>query len=348
MHKRLRILALETSCDDTGAAVMEGRAVLSNAVSGQSVHGRFGGVVPELASRAHIQLIVPVVESALEQAKISPSDLDAVAYTRGPGLLGSLLVGASFGQSMAQALGIPALGIHHLKAHVLAHHIEGVHPEPPDFPYLALTVSGGHTQLLKVHDPERFEILGQTIDDAAGEAFDKAAKMIGLPYPGGPLIDVLSEGGDPLAFSFAKPRLEGLNMSFSGLKTSILYTLRPLLAQDPDFLVQKRADLAASIQHSIVAVLVERSVAALRQTGLRTLVLSGGVAANRALRAALSQAIEREGGRLLVPPLAYCTDNAAMIGIAAVVQGAHGALANPLSSLPIRARIPIDEEFQRQ
>lgn len=327
---------------------MDGRTVLSNAVSGQSVHGRFGGVVPELASRAHVQLIIPVVESALEQAKISLSDLDAVAYTRGPGLLGSLLVGASFGQSMARALGIPAVGIHHLKAHVLAHHIEGVHPEPPDFPYLALTVSGGHTLLLKVHSAERFEILGQTMDDAAGEAFDKAAKIIGLPYPGGPLIDALSEGGDPLAFAFAKPRPEGLNMSFSGLKTSILYTLRPLIAEDPSFLETRRADLAASIQHSIVGVLVDRSVAALRQTGLRTLALSGGVAANRALHAVLKKAVEREGGQLLVPPMAYCTDNAAMIGIAAVVQAERDGLKKTSVALPVRARIPIDEEFQHQ
>ena len=290
-----------------------------------------------------MQNIVPVVDLALKQAKIRPSELDAVAFTRGPGLLGSLLVGASFARSFAISLGKPYLGVHHIKAHVLAHHIDGVHPEPPEFPYLALVVSGGHTLLLKVAGFDRFEILGQTLDDAAGEAFDKTAKILGLPYPGGPLLDRLAESGNPEAFRFSKSRTEGLNFSFSGFKTSVLYTLRPLMERDPDFVKKNLADLSASIQKNICDVLVERTLEACAQTGLQTVALAGGVAANRRLRSELSSALEKRGVNLLIPPLAYCTDNAAMIGISAVMALESGRIPTSLSTGDIRARIPIDE-----
>ncbi len=343
MNRIFKVLAIESSCDDTGAAVLKGRSVCSNVVSSQTVHGEFGGVVPELASRAHVQNIVAVVDLALKQAKIRPAEIDAVAFTRGPGLLGSLLVGASFARSFASALGKPSFGIHHIKAHVLAHHIEGVHVQPPEFPYLALVVSGGHTQLLKVHDFELFEILGQTLDDAAGEAFDKTAKILGLPYPGGPLLDRLAEEGNPEAFRFAKTRTDGLNFSFSGFKTSVLYTLRPLIEKDPAFVQNHLADLCASIRKNICDSLVERTLEASAMTGLKTVALSGGVAANRLLRKELAAALEEHGARLLVPPLAYCTDNAAMIGIAAVLRLESGKTERTFADSLIKPRIPIDE-----
>ena len=311
------ILGIESSCDDTSAAVIRDRRLLSNVIAGQDVHRKYGGVVPELASRAHQQNIVPVVDSALKEAGITRQELDAVAFTRGPGLLGSLLVGSSFAKGFTAALGIPMIEVNHLQAHILVHFIQSeISPGPsPLFPFLCLLVSGGHTQLVRVRDHHGMEIIGRTIDDAAGEAFDKCAKLLGLPYPGGPHVDRLARDGDPLRFSFSKPRLEGFDYSFSGLKTSFLYFLRDNLKKDPDFIERNKADLAASLQKTIIDILLDKLRQASRKTGIRQIALAGGVSANSALRLAMEQESLKFGWEVFIPPLSYSTDNAAMIAI---------------------------------
>ena len=310
------ILGIESSCDDTSAAVLKDRQILSNVIANQDIHKSFGGVVPELASRAHQQNIIPVVEVALREAKIQKNQLDAIAFTRGPGLLGSLLVGTSFAKAFAMGLNIPIIEVNHLKAHILAHFVEVTPGDPhPEFPFLCLTVSGGHTQIVKVNSPSDMEILGKTIDDAAGEAFDKAAKIMGLPYPGGPEIDKLAKSGNPKAFPFSEPKIQGLNYSFSGLKTSFLYFLRDQLKLDDDFIEKNKADLAASIQHTIIRVLLSKLRRATRETGIREVAVAGGVSANSELRKQVLAMAEKERWKVFLPGLQFTTDNAAMIAI---------------------------------
>lgn len=315
MREQPYILAIESSCDDTGAAVLHGNKVLSNIVASQAVHEAFGGVVPELASRAHQQNIVPVVDRALKVANIDPKALSAIAFTQGPGLMGSLLVGSSFAKSLSLSLDIPLIPVHHMKAHVMAHLIEDAHDTPVAFPFLCLTVSGGHTQLVHMKSATQMEVIGNTIDDAAGEAFDKAAKLLGLPYPGGPQIDKLAAEGNPKFMSFGKPKVAGLDFSFSGLKTSFLYKLQAAQKEQPSFIDDHMADICASYQHTIITLLMDKVDKAMEQTGVQTLAIAGGVSANKGLRAALQQYSEERGFRFLLPPFQYTTDNAAMIGI---------------------------------
>lgn len=315
--KNIIILGIESSCDDTSAAVLCNGLLRSNVIASQSVHEEFGGVVPELASRAHQQNIVPVVDAAIRRAGVSKSDLSAIAFTRGPGLLGSLLVGTSFAKGLALGLDIPLVDVNHLHGHVLSHFIrETDTDEVPEFPFLALLISGGNSQIIMVHSPERMEILGRTIDDAAGEAFDKCAKVMGLPYPGGPHIDRLAAEGNPAAFKFSKPHIPGLDYSFSGLKTSFLYTVRDGLKTDPDFIEANRPDLAASIQRAIIDTLMQKLDLAVRQTGVRAVAIGGGVSANSGIRAAIADFCAARGLRAWIPPRKFTTDNAAMVAIA--------------------------------
>lgn len=311
------ILGIESSCDDTSAAVLHGTKVLSNIIANQQVHEKYGGVVPELASRAHQQNIIPVIDAALKEAKIDKKQVDAVAFTRGPGLLGSLLVGSSFAKAFALSMQIPLIEVDHMQAHILAHFItDDAQLQTPKFPFLCLTVSGGHTQIVKVKDYFEMEIIGKTIDDAAGEAFDKAAKIMSLPYPGGPLIDKFAKDGNPTAFTFAEPRIAELDYSFSGLKTSILYFLRDQLKENPEFIDENKADLCASIQHTIVEILMKKLKLAAEQTGIRQVAIAGGVSANSGLRKAMQDAADELGWQVFIPKLSYSTDNAAMIAIA--------------------------------
>ncbi|OFY49226.1 MAG: tRNA (adenosine(37)-N6)-threonylcarbamoyltransferase complex transferase subunit TsaD [Bacteroidetes bacterium GWF2_41_31] len=322
------ILGIESSCDDTSAAVINNTRVLSNIIANQHVHSAYGGVVPELASRAHQQNIIPVVDVALKEAKISKNQLDAIAFTRGPGLLGSLLVGTSFAKSFALALRIPIIEVDHLKAHILSHFLEDTSGEKqPKFPYLCLTVSGGHTQIVKVTSPSAMEIIGSTIDDAAGEAFDKAAKIMGLPYPGGPEIDRLAKQGNPLAFKFSQPRIAGLDYSFSGLKTAFLYFLRDSLRNDTAFIEVNKVDLAASIQYTIIEILLKKLKLAAEQTGIKEIAIAGGVSANSGLRQAMLNLAETEGWELHIPAMRYTTDNAAMIAVAGYFKFLEGDFA---------------------
>ncbi len=323
------ILGIESSCDDTSAAVLENTKVLSNIIANQSVHQRFGGVVPELASRAHQQNIIPVVDTALNEAKISKNQLSAIAFTRGPGLLGSLLVGTSFAKGLALSLGIPLIEVDHMHAHILAHFLTDDEQRPvPEFPFLCLTVSGGHTQIVLVKAHNQMEIIGKTIDDAAGEAFDKAAKIMGLPYPGGPLIDKLAQEGNPKAFQFPEPRIPDLDYSFSGLKTSILYFLRDRLKESPDFIEQHKADLCASIQHTIISILMKKLVLAAKKTGIMHIAIAGGVSANSGLRKAMVEASKSLDWQVYLPKLSYSTDNAAMIAIAGYFKFLDGDFAS--------------------
>lgn len=317
MEQPVRILGIESSCDDTGAAVIEDGVLLSNVLASQSVHEEYGGVVPELASRAHQQNIVPVVDAAIRRAGLKASDLSAIAFTRGPGLLGSLLVGTSFAKGMSLGLRIPLVDVNHLHGHVLSHFVRRKpDDEVPEFPFLTLLISGGNSQLILVRSYRDMEILGRTIDDAAGEAFDKCAKTMGLPYPGGPHIDRLAAQGDPHRFKFAKPHIPGLDYSFSGLKTSFLYTLRDALKADPDFVSKNLPDLAASLQATIIDILLDKLEKAVTQTGVSTVAIGGGVSANSGVRAAVADFCERCGLRAFIPERAFTTDNAAMVAIA--------------------------------
>lgn len=316
--KTITLLAIESSCDDTSAAVLENTLLLSNKVANQAVHQAYGGVVPELASRAHQQNIIPVVAAALKEAGKKTSDIDAIAFTRGPGLMGSLLVGTSFAKGFALANRIPLVEVNHLQAHVLALFLQEdrLQPKPvPRFPFLCLLVSGGHTQILIVRDFLDMEIIGQTIDDAAGEAFDKCGKIMGLPYPAGPIIDRRSKTGNPQAFEFSKPRIPDLNYSFSGLKTSFLYFLRDQLKEDPQFIDKHVDDLCASLQHTIVEILLDKLRKASKQTGIKEIGIAGGVSANSGLKQALQAEEFRSGWTCYIPKLAFTMDNAAMIGI---------------------------------
>ena len=311
------ILGIESSCDDTSAAVIADGLLLSNVIASQSVHEEYGGVVPELASRAHQQNIVPVVDTALKRAGIDKHDLSAIAFTRGPGLLGSLLVGTSFAKGMSLGLRIPIVDVNHLHGHVLSHFVRTApEDEVPEFPFLCLLISGGNSQIILVKGYNDMEVLGQTIDDAAGEAFDKCAKVMGLPYPGGPHIDRLASQGDPTRFKFAKPHVAGLDYSFSGLKTSFLYTLRDASATDPDFIKNNMADLAASLQTTIINILIDKLAKAVKQTGVKTVAIGVGVSANSGVRAAIADFCKRRKLKAFIPQRAFTTDNAAMVAIA--------------------------------
>lgn len=313
--KKTYILAIESSCDDTSAAVLCNDKVLANIVARQSVHEAYGGVVPELASRAHQQNIVPVVDVALTKAGITKDDLHAIAFTQGPGLMGSLLVGGSFAKSLSQGLQIPLIAVNHMKAHILAHFIDEEGYEKPTFPFLALTISGGHTQIVKVSSFFDLEIIGETTDDAVGEAFDKSAKILGLPYPGGPLIDKFAQEGNPKAFLFTKPKVDGLNFSFSGLKTQILYFIQKNVALNPNFIEENKADICASIQHTIIEILIDKLKLAVNETGITQIAIGGGVSANSGIRFTLKEAERKYGWKTFIPKFEYTTDNAAMIGI---------------------------------
>lgn len=317
MDAPIYILAIESSCDDTSAAVLKNDVLLSNVTASQAVHEAFGGVVPELASRAHQQNIVPVVDQALKRAGVEKEQLSAVAFTRGPGLLGSLLVGVSFAKGFARSLGIPLIDVNHLQGHVLAHFIKENEDDnhQPAFPYLCLLVSGGNSQIVKVNAYNDMEILGQTIDDAAGEAIDKCSKVMGLGYPGGPIIDKLARQGNPDAYTFAKPHIPGYDYSFSGLKTSFLYSLRDWLKEDPDFIEHHKEDLAASLEKTIVDILMNKLKKAVKDTGIQQVAVAGGVSANTGLRNAYQDYARRYKWKIFIPKFSYTTDNAAMIGI---------------------------------
>ena len=321
------ILAIESSCDDTSAAVLRDDVLLSNVIASQKVHEQYGGVVPELASRAHQQNIIPVVDAAIRQAGIAKTDIDAVAFTRGPGLLGSLLVGVSFAKSFATALNIPLIEVNHLQAHVLSHFIDRGEPKP-QFPFICLLVSGGHTQILLLKDHFDIECLGTTIDDAAGEAIDKAAKIMDLGYPGGPVIDRLAKEGNADAYKFATPHIEGYNYSFSGIKTSFLYFLRDRLKDEPDFIEQHKADLCASIQKTIVSFLLKKVERAALDHRVRQVAIAGGVSANSYLRSELQRICQKHHWQAFIPPFQFCTDNAAMVGIAAYYKYLKGDFAD--------------------
>ncbi|MEI6888964.1 MAG: tRNA (adenosine(37)-N6)-threonylcarbamoyltransferase complex transferase subunit TsaD [Bacteroidales bacterium] len=337
---QLYILGIESSCDDTSAAVIADDVILSNITASQDIHALFGGVVPELASRAHQQNIIPVIHTALQKANISKNQLSAVAYTRGPGLLGSLLVGASFAKAFAMGLNIPLIEVNHLQAHILAHFIRGAEKSNsvPVFPFLCLTVSGGHTQIVVVKDYFDMQIIGQTIDDAAGETFDKAAKIMGLPYPGGPLVDKLAATGNPDRFSFSKPNVPALDFSFSGLKTSFLYFLRDRLKENEHFIDQNKADLCASIQKTILDILLSKLEKAAMETGIREIAIAGGVSANSGLRSRLEALRHDKGWNVFIPPLAYTTDNAAMIAVTGYFKYLNKDFANQSDAPYARSR----------
>ena len=329
----ITILGIESSCDDTSAAVLRNTTMLSNVIASQSVHVKYGGVIPELASRAHQQNIIPVIDTALKDAGITVDKLDAIAFTRGPGLLGSLLVGVSFAKGLAITNSIPLVEVNHLQGHIMSHFIDlpDSRLEHPSFPFLCLLVSGGHTQIVRVDSPYDMQIIGSTIDDAAGEAFDKCAKVMNLPYPGGPVIDRLAHEGDPKAFKFAKPRIADYGYSFSGLKTSFLYTVRDMTAGDPDFIENRKADLCASLQKTIVDILLDKLVKASKDLGIKDIAIAGGVSANSGLRERIVAEGERRGWRTFLPPLKFTTDNAAMIA----VSGYYRYLRNEFSTLDV-------------
>lgn len=330
------ILGIESSCDDTSAAVLLNNKILSNVTAGQAIHEQYGGVVPELASRAHQENIVPVVVAALKQANVTVANIQAIAYTQGPGLMGSLVVGTSFAKAFALARNIPLIPVNHMKAHILAHFIEDANPQAPTFPFLCLTVSGGHTQIVKVNSAFDMEIIGKTIDDAAGEAFDKIAKMLGLPYPGGPLVDKLAKEGDENKFKFAKPRIPALDFSFSGLKTSVLYFLQKMEKENPNFRTEELKDLCASIQKTIVDILIEKIELAVKQTGIKQVALAGGVSANSGLRERLQDLGQKKSWKIYIPPLSYCTDNAAMIAITGKMLWEEGKIGSQADSAAAR------------
>lgn len=331
------ILAIESSCDDTAAAVLKNDKVLSNIVANQLVHQQYGGVVPELASRAHQQNIVPVIDAALNKAGITKEQLSAIAFTQGPGLMGSLLVGSSFAKSLSLALQVPLIAVNHMHAHILAHFIDEDGFEKPTFPFLALTISGGHTQIVKVNGFFDLEIIGETTDDAVGEAFDKSAKILGLPYPGGPLVDKYAQSGNPHAYAFTKPKVPGLDFSFSGLKTAILYFVQKNVAANPNFIEAHRDDICASIQHTIIEILMDKLKAAVAQTGISQVAIGGGVSANSGIRKTLKDAEKLYGWKTFIPKFEYTTDNAAMIGIV----GFHKFLSDHFETSAVVAKARI-------
>lgn len=333
-HEKVNILAIESSCDDTSAAVIQDGVVLSNLIATQKVHEQYGGVVPEMASRAHMQKIVPVVDVALKNAGVDKKDITAVAFTQAPGLIGSLLVGACFAKSYAQALNVPLISVHHMQAHVLAHFIEDPKPQ---FPFLCLTVSGGHTQVVLCRSHLDMEVLGETIDDAAGEAFDKVAKMLGLPYPGGPMVDKLAKEGNPLKYSFPISDMKGYDFSFSGLKTSVLYFLQNEKKKDPDFIANNLNDICASVQHTIITTLIKKLKKAAKELDITHIGIAGGVSANSGLRAALADTGAKMGWQVYIPKFEYCTDNAAMIGITGYYKYLQGSFSDLSVSPTARA-----------
>ena len=338
-EQKIYILAIESSCDDTSAAVLCNNQPLSIVVATQQIHREYGGVVPELASRAHQQNIVPVVHQALAKANIDKKQLSAIAFTRGPGLMGSLLVGTSFAKSLSLGLQIPLIEVNHMQAHILAHFIADEKKTAPSFPFLALTISGGHTQIVKVKGYFEMEILGQTLDDAVGEAFDKSAKILGLPYPGGPLVDRYAQQGNPLAYPFPKPKVNDLNFSFSGLKTSILYFIQKQQKIDPNFATTYKEDICASIQHTIITILMDKLKKAVAKTGITQIAIGGGVSANSGIRKALKEAETDLGWTTYIPKFEYCTDNAAMIGIVGYLKYKEGLFSD--QNITAKARYEI-------
>ena len=341
MEKQVYILGIESSCDDTSASVTCNAKVLSNVVANQEIHAKYGGVVPELASRAHQQNIVPVVQQAIAQANISKEQLCAIAFTRGPGLMGSLLVGTSFAKSLALGLKVPLIDVNHMQAHILSHFIEEKTHKTPPFPFICLTISGGHTQIVKVTNHFKMEVLGETIDDAVGEAFDKSAKILGLPYPGGPLIDKYAQLGNPKAFAFTKPKVGDLDFSFSGLKTGILYFIQKQIKINPNFIKENLNDICASIQYTIVEILMDKLKNAVKQTGIKHIAIAGGVSANSEIRNRLHLAEKHFGWTTYIPKFEYTTDNAAMIAITGYLK----FLTNNYSDVSItaKARLKVTE-----
>lgn len=340
-HNNIYILGIESSCDDTSAAVIFNGKVLSNVVANQEVHAKYGGVVPELASRAHQKNIVPVVQQALATANITPAQLSAVAFTRGPGLMGSLLVGTSFSKSLALGLNIPLIDVNHMQAHILAHFIIDADSKIPPFPFLCLTISGGHTQIVKITQHFEMEILGETIDDAVGEAYDKSAKILGLPYPGGPLIDKYAQLGDPKAFAFSKPKVGDLDFSFSGLKTGILYFIQKKVKENPNFIEENRNDICASIQHTMATILMDKLKNAVHQTGIKHIAIAGGVSANSEIRKRLKLAEKHLGWTTYIPKFEFTTDNAAMIAITGYLKYLNDDYAT--SEIMAKARLKVTE-----
>lgn len=335
------ILGIESSCDDTSAAVLKNNTILSNLIARQEIHEQYGGVVPELASRAHQQNIIPVVDAALKKAGITKDQIDAVAFTRGPGLMGSLVVGTSFAKAFSMALGVPMIDVNHMVGHVLAHFIDDEGKDKPEFPFLCLTVSGGHTQIVLVEDHLKMKVIGTTIDDAAGEAFDKAAKLLGFPYPGGPLVDKHAQTGDPKRFEFSKPQIAGYDFSFSGLKTSILYFLQKQEKENASFIQDNLDDLCASIQSTVIEILLKKLVKAADELGIKQIAVAGGVSANSGLRTALIQMGERKGWKVFIPKFEYCTDNAAMIAITGKYMYEKGIFAD--QSIAATARFSMND-----
>lgn len=336
----ITILGIESSCDDTSASVLRGTTMLSNVIASQAVHVKYGGVIPELASRAHQQNIIPVVDTALKDAGVGIRDLDAVAFTRGPGLLGSLLVGVSFAKGLSIANNIPLVEVNHLQGHILSHFIDmpGESMPHPSFPFLCLLVSGGHTQIVRVDSPLEMEVIGTTIDDAAGEAFDKCAKVMGLPYPGGPVIDRLAREGDPARFKFAKPAVAGLDYSFSGLKTSFLYFLRDRMKENPRFIEENTNDLCASLQKTIIDILMAKLIQAAKSTGITEVAIAGGVSANSGLREAVATLGSRRRWNTYIPPLRFTTDNAAMIAVTGYYKYMEGRVSSLAVTPQARSR----------
>lgn len=340
-NQKTYILGIESSCDDTSAAIICDGKVLSNIVANQEIHAKYGGVVPELASRAHQQHIVPVVHQAIEQAGITKENIDAIAFTKGPGLMGSLLVGTSFAKSLAIGLNIPLIDVNHMQAHILAHFIKEENSNFPPFPFICLTISGGHTQIVKVTDYFSFEVLGETIDDAVGEAFDKSAKILGLPYPGGPLVDKYAQLGDPNKFSFTKPKVGDLDFSFSGLKTGILYFIQKNVKINPTFIEDNLYDICASIQHTIVEILMQKLKNTVKKTGIKHVAIAGGVSANSEIRKQLQLANKHFEWTTYIPKFEYTTDNAAMIAITGYLKYKEKKYAD--ISVKAEARLNVSE-----
>ncbi|MDP3359286.1 MAG: tRNA (adenosine(37)-N6)-threonylcarbamoyltransferase complex transferase subunit TsaD [Lutibacter sp.] len=337
--KSIYILGIESSCDDTSAAVICNGKVLTNVVANQEIHAKYGGVVPELASRAHQQNIVPVIQQAIQQANIDKKQLSAIAFTRGPGLMGSLLVGSSFARSLSLALGIPLISVNHMQAHVLAHFIDDEKQQKPPFPFLCLTISGGHTQIVKITSYFDMEVIGETLDDAVGEAFDKSAKILGLPYPGGPFVDKYARLGNPNAFEFSKPKMADLNFSFSGLKTGILYFIQKKVKENPNFIKENLNDICASVQRTIVEILFDKLEKAVELTGIKHIAIAGGVSANSEIRETLKATEEKFGWKTYIPKFEYTTDNAGMIAIVGYLKYLENDYSNQNTSTTARLKV---------